>query len=76
MWAKVSNNPSTLTRRGRQKRSFPLANYSTGSVATISLGMWSLFEAAFKCVHLASEVGRGPTWTWFPLPLPLRLRSY
>ena len=33
----------------------------TGSLATNPLGRWSLFDAAVKCVHPASDVGRGPT---------------
>ena len=49
----ISN--TDLNRGGRLKGSSSSVNYSTGSKATNPLGRWSLYDAAFNCVHPASE---------------------
>ena len=53
----------TLTRGGRQKGSSPSADNSNGSIANNPLGKRSLFDAAFKCVHPASEEKVRATFT-------------
>ena len=52
---KTKTTPIILTMGGRQKGSFPLATYSSGSKATNLLGMWSPYDGACTCVHQESE---------------------